>query len=293
MPLPVIHYLYPSKLSKYFRQHANGEPSWALVTGASDGIGRAFCGELAAKGFNVVLHGRNSSKLERVRDELQATHPKRSFRIVTANAASFTQADIERIVAEVADVPLTVLINNVGGTGVLSSNFKHFEDTTPAEMEGLFSVNVLFPLKLTRALIPRLQQQQKPTLVMTCGSHSYIGQPYIASYSATKGALHAWVRGLAAEQRAASTRVEVVEILIGATYTQQFYNDSNFKPGLFMPTAEDMAHAALARVGHGHVSVNGYFWHGVQTSVLNILPASVADGIVASILKPSVEAKVK
>ncbi|KAI1623207.1 hypothetical protein EDD37DRAFT_658469 [Exophiala viscosa] len=284
MPLPLIHYLYPSD--------ENGEPSWALVTGATDGIGRALCVELSARGFNVVLHGRNHSKLERVRDELQAMHPQRQFRTVTADAASFTQANIEQIVRQVANVPLTVLINNVGGTGVLSSNFMHFEDTTPAEIAGVFSVNVLFALQLTRALLPQLQQQA-PTLIMTCGSQAYVGQPYVAAYSATKGALHAWSRALSAEQHAAGSQVDVLELVIGGTYTQVFEGDSNFKPGLFMPTPDIVARAALDRVGLGHRSVYAYFWHRVQTFCLELLPTTVADSLVADILKPSVKAKAK
>ncbi|KAK4944103.1 hypothetical protein LTR10_016436 [Elasticomyces elasticus] len=292
MPLPLIHYLYSSGLPKYLRQHDNGKSSWALVTGATDGIGRALCVELSARGFNVVLHGRNPSKLGRVRDELQAKHPQRRFRIVTADAASFVQADIERITDEVADVPLTVLINNVGGTGVLSSNFMHFEDTTPAEIDGVFSVNVLFALQLTRALLPQLQQQA-PTLIMTCGSQAHVGQPYIAAYSATKGALHAWTRALSAEQRAAGSQVDILGIVIGGTYTQVFEGDSNFKPGLFMPTPDVVARAALARVGLGHSSVYAYFWHRVQTFCLDLLPTTVADSLVANILRPSVKTKAR
>lgn len=291
MPFPLIHYLYGSGLPKYLRQHDNGEPSWALVTGATDGIGRALSVELSARGFNVVLHGRNPSKLERVRDQLQAKHPQRRFRTVTVDAASFTQADIERIAGEVADVPLTVLINNAGGTGMLSSSFMQFEDTTPAEINAVFSVNVLFALQLTRALLPQFQQRRAPTLVMTCGSQAHIGQPYVAAYSATKGALHAWSRGLSAEQRAAGSQVDVLEIVIGGTYTQVFEADSNFKPGLFMPTADVVARAALARVGLGHHSVYAYFWHRVQMFCLDILPTTVADSLVANILKPSVKAK--
>jgi 17beta-estradiol 17-dehydrogenase / very-long-chain 3-oxoacyl-CoA reductase len=292
MPLPLIHYLYPSGLHKYSRQHANGEGSWALVTGASDGIGRALCSELSARGFNVILHGRNEAKLARVREELEAAQPKQHFRTVTADASSFSQADIDRIVVQVSDIPLTVLINNVGGTAPLSSNFKHFEDTTPAEMQALFSLNVQFPLQLTRAILPQLQQQQNPTLVMTCGSQANIGQPYVAAYSGCKGALHAWNRALAAEQHEAKSQVEILEVVVGGTYTQQLQNDPNMSANLFMPTADVMARAVLARVGHGHRSVVPYFWHLVQSALLyTLLPQSVADGVVAGILKPSVEAK--
>lgn len=292
MPLPLIHYLYRSGLPKYLRQDSNGDSSWALVTGASDGIGWELSRQLAERGFNVILHGRNSSKLSRCREELEASFPTRHFRTITVDASSFTDADIDRIVATTADIPLTILVNNVGGTAVLSSSFKHFEDYTPAEIDAVFSLNVTFPLKLTRAILPRFQAQSHPTLILTCGSQSQVGQAYVAGYSATKGALHTWNRALAAEQYESKSQVEILEIIIGGTYTQQLQKDPNMKPGIFMPTAEVMARAALARVGHGHRFVVGYFGHWVQEFVLyTCLPVGVADSIVAGILKPSVEAK--
>jgi 17beta-estradiol 17-dehydrogenase / very-long-chain 3-oxoacyl-CoA reductase len=292
MPLPLVHYLYQSGLPKYLRQDSNGESSWALVTGASDGIGWELSRQLAERGFNIILHGRNESKLERCRKELAASFPNRHFRTVAVDASSFTDADIKRIVATAADIPLTILVNNVGGTAVLSSNFKHFEDYTSQEIDAVFSLNVTFPLKLTRAILPTFQAQHHPTLIMTCGSQSQIGQAYVAGYSATKGALHTWSRSLAAEQYEAKTQVEVLEVIVGGTYTQQLQKDPNMKPGVFMPTAEVMARAALARVGHGHRFVVGYFGHWVQEFLLyTMLPMAVADSIVAGILKPSVEAK--
>lgn len=292
MTLPLIHYLYRSGLPKYLRQNPNGESSWALVTGASDGIGWELSRQLASHGFNVVLHGRNETKLQRCREELESQFPARHFRTIAVDASSFTDADIERILATVSDIPLTILINNVGGTAVLSSNFKHFEDYTSAEIDAVFSLNVTFPMKLTRRILPGFQAQQQPTLIMTCGSQSQIGQAYVAGYSAAKGALHTWSRALAAEQHAAKSRVEILEVVIGGTYTQQLQKDPNMKPGFFMPTADVMARAALARVGHGHRFVVGYFGHWVQEFLLyTLLPVGVADGVVAGILGPSVEAK--
>ena len=292
MPLPLVHYLYSSGLSRYQRRHAGGEPSWGLITGASDGIGLALSSQLASHGFNFVLHGRNETKLARVRQELEKAHPQRSFRTVAIDASSFTDQDIERMLAVVEDVPLTILINNVGGTAPLSSNFKHFDQTSPAEIDALCKLNILFPMKLTRAIIPRFLAQSAPTLVLNCGSQSAIGQAYVSAYSSTKGAVHTWTRSLAAEQRAEGTNVDVTEVIVGATYTQQFHEDPNFKPGLFMPTAETMAKAILDRVGNGHVQVVAYFWHWLQTTALyGLLPLSIADSIVAGVLKPSVEAR--
>ena len=290
MPLPLIHYLYSSGLSKYLRQR-DGASSWALITGASDGIGLALANELSTRGFNIVLHGRNEAKLVRVRDQLASQHPTRSYRTIVADASSFIVADITRIAEAVADLPLTMVVNNVGGTAPLSSSFKRFENTSPAEMEALFALNVQFPLQLTNALLPQLQREHnQPTLVLTCGSLANVGQPYMAAYSACKAALHAWSRALAAEQHEQKSNVDVLEVVVGGTYTQQLQKEESFSPGLFMPTAETMARAILARVGNGHRSVVPHFWHLVQSAPLSaVLPMSVFDSIIAGILKPNVE----
>jgi len=192
MPLPLIHYLYPSRISKFLHHDAKGAASWALVTSASDGIRKSLCNELSNHGFNVILHGRNEAKLARVREDLKTAHPERHFRTVTVDASSFTQPDIDRIVAQVSDVPLSVLINDVGGTAPLSSNFKYFGCTAPTEMEELFSINVQFPMQFTRAILPQFLLHTQPSIVVTCGSQANIGHPYVAAYSGCKGALHAW-----------------------------------------------------------------------------------------------------
>ena len=72
-------FVRPSTLQRYCHSQTG---SWALVTGATDGIGKAFADELLGRGFNVLLHGRNSEKLERVRKEMAAKFPKRSVDIV-------------------------------------------------------------------------------------------------------------------------------------------------------------------------------------------------------------------
>ena len=106
----VVDFVRPSNLPIYLHSESG---SWALVTGASDGIGQAFAAELLNRGFNVLLHGRNQSKLERVKAELQALHSKQ-VDIVVADASG--QDDNYKIVTrKVEQLPgrLTMLVNNV------------------------------------------------------------------------------------------------------------------------------------------------------------------------------------
>lgn len=102
-------------MNKY-KEGVIGSP-WALVTGASDGIGVGFAEELASQGFNVILHGRNAEKLQTVSETLQAQFPGRKFKILVLDAVQ-DAGNVDKIqaaLAEFKDLNLKVLINNVGG----------------------------------------------------------------------------------------------------------------------------------------------------------------------------------
>jgi len=97
--------LRPSSLPRYLHSPDNHEP-WALITGATDGIGKTAAHTLAQHGFNIILHGRNASKLSSLAATLHHSFPARRFRpaVLDASLASST-----------ADLHLTVLVNNVAG----------------------------------------------------------------------------------------------------------------------------------------------------------------------------------
>ena len=84
----ILHFAWiffrPSRLQR-FRHAASG--SWALVTGSSDGIGRAFAEDLVKRGFRVLLHGRNEEKLIRVKNEILQTYPGGYIDFVVADAS--------------------------------------------------------------------------------------------------------------------------------------------------------------------------------------------------------------
>jgi len=104
-------YIRPSSLPRY---NPTGKDAWALVTGATGGIGFGFAEELSERGFNVFLHGRNREKLNRRQEELQAKFPNIKYKIVVSDAADLHE-DVNLIPNEVGNANLTVLVNNVGG----------------------------------------------------------------------------------------------------------------------------------------------------------------------------------
>jgi len=285
-------YARPSSIGRYLHQ-TDGKPAWALVTGASDGIGRALSRESARRGFNVLLHGRNPAKLEAVVADLRKQFPERTFRTLIANAMaeeSEMKREIEGLVEEVKDLNLTVLINNVGGMpSSVKTRFASFDKSTWSDTADNIALNAIFPAQLTRALLPRLIVNQ-PSLIMALGSMADYGQPYLAIYGGTKAFIMAWCRGLARELAVEKLDIEVLGI-VTAEVTAVSHNFR--KANIIMPSSWTYAKHVFDRVGCGRVVINGYWSHGILRSVLDRLPDSVVGFILMGGMKVQKEEDAK
>lgn len=95
-----------------------GGSPYAIVTGASDGIGKGVAKELYKRGFNLILHGRNEEKMKKVVDEIRAfqnDREERDIRMFLADASKGDH-DFQSLVAPFKDLDISILFNNVGGT---------------------------------------------------------------------------------------------------------------------------------------------------------------------------------
>ncbi|KAF4815182.1 Very-long-chain 3-oxoacyl-CoA reductase [Colletotrichum siamense] len=294
-------YSLPSRLSRYAHTSSNGNAPWALVTGASDGIGHALAHELAMQGFNVVIHGRNHSKLSAALSRLQATHPERSFRLLIADAStvpcmnciesehpsstgdsSQNPLDFNAIQADLNDLHLTVLINNAGG-GALNPICLPLSESFAARITGNVSLNALFPLHLTRVLLPILRRNA-PALVMNISSMADKGFPLLASYSASKQFLMNMTRAVGLELRLddGDKQVEMLGVRIGRVTDVSHCKEP---PSLFTPDSQTMARAALARSGRGNGIVVGYWAHALQQLGSSLLPAWAQDQVIMAVMR--------
>ena len=238
-----IYFLLPSSLPKYL--HAR-PASWALVTGASDGIGRAVAGELLRRGFNVFLHGRNEKKLSDLRARLLETHPDRKIEPVVVDASQ-PDIDFTAILTQIkaVDGKLTVLVNNVGGMATYPQ-YLPLDQTPPKDIDICMAINTHFPTRLIATLLPELKGN-KPSLILNCGSNAgEFGVPYLSTYSGTKAHMHVLSMALNTELKAQGVQgVEVMGVVIGNTATAG--NKTHMEGGTI--TAEECAKGMLDRVG--------------------------------------------
>ncbi|KAJ5114345.1 hypothetical protein NUU61_000104 [Penicillium alfredii] len=267
-------FLLPTTLTKRYNNNAD-QPNWALVTGATDGIGLGFSQELCARGFNVILHGRNRAKLEQRQRELRAEFPERATAIIVCDVQEISATKIDNIANEVQthlrthdgspSGSLTVLVNNVGGEtrpSTLLTEYSFFD------VEATIHRNLVFTTHITRVLLPLLHSGGRPGLVLNVSSIAAVGMPYITVYSGSKGFVDSFTRSLRAEVSAEGLPVEVMALRVGEVRTAGY----DIAPSLFVPTGRTLAAAGLNRVGSGQDLVWGYFWHWVQGVSFDVLP---------------------
>ncbi|KAI1408490.1 NAD(P)-binding protein [Hypoxylon sp. FL1857] len=298
-------YACSSKLSRYAHISRDGGPPWAMVTGASDGIGRAFVQELASNGFNAVLHGRNHEKLSQIVLELQDSFPERSFKVIVAdannvacanclktprneNSSNTAPVDFAAIKKALDGINLTVLINNVGGTPAVPV-FVPLKDKAEVWITENVSLNALFPLHLTRALLPSLIKNA-PALLINVSSMADQGLPLLSTYSASKQFLMTLTNALRLEMAMEGSDVEVLGIRVGRVTNVAGYKEP---PSFFVPDTKTFVTAALAHAGHGRGIVVGYWAHALQYLMVSLMPPWVADKIRMSVMRQNEEWELK
>ncbi|KAJ0160129.1 Very-long-chain 3-oxooacyl-coA reductase [Colletotrichum tanaceti] len=265
---PFFPFVRKSALDRY-RRTVNGRPAWALVTGASDGIGKGLASELARRGFNVVIHGRNDVKLEGVRHDLAARHPGREFRIMVGDAVALGTgaAPWDVMLAPLETLNLSVLVNNVGGVPMVPI-LRRLDESTVGEIADNVHMNALFPTLLSSILLPRLTGPGKPALVLNVGSVADVGPALLSFYGGSKAFMNALSTSMAEELTLDGVDVEVLSVRVGPVATRT----ELMPPRVFWPSVETMAQSILDRVGCGRAVVVPYWGHAVPMLFLDLMP---------------------
>ena len=124
-----------------YKRYLAGPLPYALITGATDGIGKALAKELYNKGFNLIIHGRNEEKILSVIDELKNTSPSGGdVKYFVADACRF-DVDFEGIAKRFQGLNITLVVNNVGATKILPERY------------WICTMKIGFPCRLTRTCV--------------------------------------------------------------------------------------------------------------------------------------------
>ncbi|KAL0385424.1 UNVERIFIED_CONTAM: Very-long-chain 3-oxoacyl-CoA reductase-like protein [Sesamum radiatum] len=249
--------------------------SWALVTGSTDGIGRAFAFKLAEKGLNLVLVSRNRDKLNRVSSEIQETYPEVEIRIFELDFAGDDVVSRVRGMKEaIKGLDVGVLINNVG---VTYPGAMYFHEVDEKIWKKLVRVNVEGTSYVTRAVVQGMVARGRGAIVNIGSGASVIvpSHPLYAVYAATKAYVDQLSKSLYVEYKSYGIDVQCqVPLYVWTRMTSEVAFVE--KPSLFVPSAEKYVDAAVRFVGRG-ARCTPYWAHSVQWFVASLLPEALLD----------------
>lgn len=185
---------------------------YALITGASKGIGKAIAFDLAAKGYNLALVARSKDLLHSVSEEIKAKHNVQVFYLALDLSAPDAAREVFQWAIE-KKFDTTVLVNNAGYG--LSGAFESY----PLEQHvNMLQVNCTALVQLTYLFLPQLKKQQQAYIMNIASSAAYQAVPFLSLYAGSKALVLYFSRGLRHELR--RTSVSVTCISPGATDTE-------------------------------------------------------------------------
>jgi uncharacterized protein len=257
-------------------------PSWALITGASGGIGYDIAGNLAARGHSLVLTARSGEKLEALAADLRARHGIATHVIATDLGATGAADGIADALAGAGIVP-SILINNAG-----FGLYGLYRDTDGLQEQAMIDLNISALTRLTKRLLPGMLAAGHGRIVNVASTASFQPGPYMAVYYATKAYVLSFSEALAEELK--DTGVTVTALCPGPTASgfqdQAAMNESALVKGKRMPTSKAVADYAMQAMDRGQrVAIHGTGnWLLAQS--VRFTPRNVITWLVAKISKP-------
>jgi short-subunit dehydrogenase len=184
---------------------------YALITGASKGIGKAIARELASRGIPVLLVARTEKSLEELAADIsQQYHVPADYLALDLSDTAAPALILQWLKEKTYTV--SMLVNNAGYG--LSGAFTRY---SCAEHEAMMQVNMHVPLVLSSLLLPSMQQLKRAYILNIASAAAYQAVPGLSSYAATKSFLVSFSRGLRYELR--NTPVSVTVVSPGGTHT--------------------------------------------------------------------------
>jgi uncharacterized protein len=257
------------------------QPTYALVTGASSGIGECFARALAARGRNVVLLARSKDKLESLAAELRGAHSGLAEALPFDLSAVDAAAEVARVLGE-RRLEIDLLVNNAG----FGARGYFWKLALDRQLQ-MLRLNTQALLELTYRLLPPMIERRQGAIINVSSTASFQPVPYTTAYAATKAFVTSFSLGLAEELRECGVRV--VTLCPGGTRTN-FFEASRYGqrdlPGGLQP-AEEVVEEAMRQLDRGSGLVVPRLFNKASVFVQRLVPRSVVLRTTASIFRPA------
>ncbi|NXC24040.1 HSDL1 protein, partial [Campylorhamphus procurvoides] len=238
---------------------------WAVVTGSTDGVGKAFAEELAKRGVNIILVSRNKEKLEAVSRSISETYKVETDFIV----ADFSKGHepYPAIKEALRDRDIGILVNNVG---IFHGYPDYFSNLSEDILWDIIHVNIASASMMTHIVLQGMVKKKRGAIVNISSIFCCQPTPLSTIYGASKSYVDYFSRALHYEY---ASKGIFVQSLTPSTIATKFvaFSSSLSKRSIFIPTAEEYASHAVSTLGLSKRTA-GYWKHAIMFTLAEHLP---------------------
>jgi len=256
--------------------------TYALITGASQGLGRAFAFELAKRKTNLVLVALPNENLHELASQLAdfqiLVHYFETDLSLRENVEALAQTINENF-------RVHILINNAGRGGTM-----RFEEAGVGYLDGILQLNIVAPTLLTRLLLPNLRQQKQAYVLSVSSMASFSPIGYKTVYPASKAFIRYWSLGLREELKGSGVSVSVVypgPMKTNVDVTQRIEKQGFIgQAGLLTPAK--IAAIAVRKMFQGKATIVPGFANKLSRALMALLPKFIKIPLISNAVEKEV-----
>jgi len=256
----------------------NWRGKWALVTGASAGIGVAFAKELAAGGTHLVLTARRKDRLDELASALSTRHNVKT-EILVADLAEPSAPEKIFAFTKQKGIEIDLLINNAG--------FGQYGEVPSVDTQRLLDmvqVNCSAVVHLTRLYLPEMVARRRGDVLILASTASFQAVPYISTYAATKAFDLLFAEGLAEEMKPYG--IHVCALCPGSTESEFHVVAGQDKFKKNAETAEKVARTGLKALAAGKSYIISGLGNYLGAHGERLVPRRLVTKVAAGMFKP-------
>lgn len=253
---------------------------WAIVTGASAGIGWALAEQLAAGGANLVLTARRVDRLQRLAADLSQKHGVKTV-VYSADLTNPAAPEDIREFAERKQIETELLVNNAG-----FGAFGYIQEIPLEKLLEMVQVNCAAVVHLTRVFIPAMVERKHGDILIVASTASFQPVPFNSVYAATKAFDLLFAEGIAEEVRKFGVRV--CALCPGPTTTEfQLVAHQPDRAMKVNETAEKVARVGLEALASGKSWVISGTMNRLMMESERLAPRGLVARMAAKVMRPT------